>query len=449
MAAIAPPRKKWYWLFDLLFIGVLLAAGFLRFTGAGWGDLSIQHPDEDFLTSVTLGIQPVGTPADQLGIPPTLATQSWRGISSKAYPDCIVWGGYFDTNCSPLNPHNHGFSFYVYGDLPVIMTRYLATWLGQLGHLTLFGRYLSGVMDLGTLLLLFLIVRRVYNSRVALLASAFSAVAVEQIQQSHFYTTDNFVVFFMFLTLYFAVLIATGEWKSSPGKPVVDGMDEENAAKEPSPGSRIISDLKALVSNPLTLLTIGFGISLGMAAASKINAAVIAVTLPVALLVRYFQSNQRDVLNEAAGRRNMEDFLSKAFLFLIIGAVFSVLSFRVFQPYAFNGLGLDPQWLSNLREVRGQASPNSDLPWNLQWARRTHLYSFQNLTTWGLGLPLGILAWVGFLWMGWRMLKGDWRQHFLLWSWTAIYFVWQSLQYNPTMRYQLPIYPLLAMMAAW
>ena len=110
---------------------------------------------------------------------------------------------------------------------------------------------------------------------------------------------------------------------------------------------------------------------------------------------------------------------------------------------------LNPEWVQKVREQLQQASPNSDLPWNLQWARRTHLYSFQNLTVWGLGLPLGILAWAGFLWMGWRMLKGEWRQHILLWSWTAIYFVWQSLQYNPTMRYQLPIYPLLAMMAAW
>ncbi|MCL4259712.1 MAG: hypothetical protein KJZ52_03700, partial [Anaerolineales bacterium] len=39
--------------------------------------------------------------------------------------------------------------------------------------------------------------------------------------------------------------------------------------------------------------------------------------------------------------------------------------------------------------------------------------------------------------------------HALLWGWTAAYFLWQSFQFNPTMRYQLPIYPLLAMMAAW
>ena len=95
------------------------------------------------------------------------------------------------------------------------------------------------------------------------------------------------------------------------------------------------------------------------------------------------------------------------------------------------------------------ASPNADLVWALQWAKRTHLFSFQNLTIWGLGLPLGILAWAGFLWMGWRMVKGEWLKHLLLWSWMGIYFTWQSLQYNPTMRYQLPVYPLLAMMAAW
>jgi hypothetical protein len=49
--------------------------------------------------------------------------------------------------------------------------------------------------------------------------------------------------------------------------------------------------------------------------------------------------------------------------------------------------------------------------------------------------------------MGWRVVKGEWK-HALLWGWTAFYFIWQSLQFNPTMRYQLPVYPLLGMMAA-
>ena len=133
---------------------------------------------------------------------------------------------------------------------------------------------------------------------------------------------------------------------------------------------------------------------------------------------------------------------------MIAGGLATIISFRIFQPYAFDGIGLNEQWVKNISEQRAQATGDADLPWNLQWARRTHLYSFANLTVWGLGLPLGILAWAGFLLMGWRILKGEYK-HLLLWGWTAFYFLWQSLQFNPTMRYQLPVYPLLAMMAAW
>ena len=376
--AVTGPMHKSKWGFDLLVFIVLLVAAYFRFTGADWGELNIQHPDENFLTSVTLGIQPVGNPQNQLGTPPTLAAQNWRRISPQAYPDCKDWGGYFDTNCSPLNPHNRGFSFYVYGDLPVIMTRYLASWLGQIDRLTLFGRYLSGVMDLGTIFLLYLIVKRIYGSRVALLASAFSAVAVEQIQQSHFYTTDNFAVFFMFLTLYFAVLLATGEWKPAGRRPVVTDENEEEDPEKRSPFNSMLQHFfLELVSDPLTLLSIGFGIALGMAVASKINAAAIAVTLPIALLVRYSRSKPVDVSEAGTGRGHFEEFLGRTIIFLVIGAVVSLLAFRVFQPYAFNGFGLDPQWMANIREVRNQANPNSDLPWALQWARRNHLIPFR------------------------------------------------------------------------
>jgi YYY domain-containing protein len=51
--------------------------------------------------------------------------------------------------------------------------------------------------------------------------------------------------------------------------------------------------------------------------------------------------------------------------------------------------------------------------------------------------------------MGWRILKGEWRRHALLWGWTALYFSWQSIVWNSTMRYQMPIYPSLAIFGAW
>jgi hypothetical protein len=70
------------------------------------------------------------------------------------------------------------------------------------------------------------------------------------------------------------------------------------------------------------------------------------------------------------------------------------------------------------------------------------------MVEWGLGIPLGILSLIGFLWASWRMLKGDWQTHVVLWLWGGFYFVWQSLQFNPTMRYQMPTYPILVIYAA-
>jgi len=212
--------------------------------------------------------------------------------------------------------------------------------------------------------------------------------------------------------------------------------------------SAIIDYLKKVSRKPLFLFSLGFGFALGMAMASKINIAPLAIVLPAAFVLRYFIQKRAANHSPADHQPATIDYWTLTIVCLIAGGLATLISFRVFQPYAFDGLGLDPRWVADIKQQRAQATGEADLPWNLQWARRSHLFSFTNLTVWGLGLPLGILAWAGFLYMGWRILKGEWR-HALLWGWTAFYFLWQSLQFNPTMRYQLPIYPLLAMMAAW
>jgi YYY domain-containing protein len=412
------PEKKRLWLYDVLLIGVLLVGAYFRFSGINWGDLQYQHPDELFLTSVTYNISPVHSLAE-----------------------------YFDTATSTLNPNNTGASFFVYGTLPVFIVRGLADLTHQLDNLQLLGREMSALIDLATVALLYLLVKRLYGSRVGILAAMFSALAVMQIQQSHFYTTDNFATFFMLLAAYFAVEIIVCDNHAA-------GMVTEEAKKKKSSiVVRIGADLSGFFSDRLFWFSVAFGLALGMAVASKLNAFPIAILLPGGLAVRYFGGKEEELPPDGSAppvaRRSFEGFIAKMFVFMVVGALFSILAFRVFQPYAFSGLGLNPKWLSNIQEQQADASPNAGLLWNLQWARRTHLYSFDNLTVWGLGLPLGILAWAGFLWMAWRMVKGEWRKHIVLWSWTAIYFFWQSLQYNPNMRYQLPIYPLLAMMAAW
>ena len=256
---------------------------------------------------------------------------------------------------------------------------------------------------------------------------------------------DTFANLFIFLAIYFAVEVVVR--KSENGNRELDSQ-LNSEFQIPNLESRIAFYILRFIKDPLLLLSLGFGFSLGMAAASKLDAAPLAILLPGAFLLRYWIVDRKSVNDDTLNRSQSIEYWTLVAIYLIAGAVASIISFRIFMPYAFHGLGLNPAWIENMKELVGQSSGDVDVPFALQWARRSHLFSFDNLTIWGLGLPLGILAWIGFLVMLWRIIKGE-LQHLLLWGWTAIFFAWQSTAFNPTMRYQLPIYPLLCMMAGW
>jgi YYY domain-containing protein len=416
-------NKKRAWVYDLLLILVLAIAAFLRFSGMDWGELQNQHPDELFLSGVAGNLRAHACMDAGVSIdvcPPD--HQRWMSVSE-----------FFNTATSTLNPNNRGAPFYVYGTLPLFLVRYTYELLGpNAPDIKLLGREYSALADLLSILILYFIVARLYNRRAALLATLFSALAVMQIQQSHFFTVDLFMNPFIYLALYFAISIAYDSLKDNEQHPEFS--------------------FKTLPHDSVFWNSIFFGLALGLGAASKINAIVLALALPVALALRYgrqlWKNHQVAELTDEDSVPQKDDTWLLVFVYLIAGGLATLLTFRIFQPYAFIGLMPNMQWIGNLKEQYAQATGTADLPWNLQWARRTHLYSFTNLTVWGLGLPLGILTWIGFLYMAWRIVKGE-RQHILLWCWTAFYFTWQSMQFNPTMRYQLPIYPLLCMMAAW
>jgi 4-amino-4-deoxy-L-arabinose transferase-like glycosyltransferase len=424
-------KKSRLWIFDLILISVLLLAAYFRLTGLFWGENQFLHPDERFLVWVGTDISPVSSLSE-----------------------------YFDTANSSLNPHNRGHGFYVYGTLPMFLARYIVEWIyGHSGfkEMTEVGRSLSAIADILTVVLVYLIAKRVYDKRVALIAALFSTAAVAQIQHSHFFTMDTFLVFFSFLAFYFAIRIVTDDkdWErgateqSNDIKP--DPSQQENNIDQP-PGRKTRNPFHVfqIIHHPLLLPCLGFGIALGMAVASKLNAAPMALILPGALAFRLLElpPNKR------------ERYLVQSILFLGLAALVSLVTFRLLQPYAFSGpdfLGIkpNPQWLANIQELRAQSSGDVDFPPAMQWARRPVWFSGKNLVLWGLGLPLGILAWFGFLWAGWQMLtckdkkRSTLGRHALLWGWTAVYFTWQSLSQNPSMRYQLLVYPTLAIFAAW
>ncbi|PKN85658.1 MAG: hypothetical protein CVU46_10355 [Chloroflexi bacterium HGW-Chloroflexi-8] len=386
------------WTTTSILILILAASLYFRITGLFWGDYQYLHPDERFLIWVTADISSVDS-----------------------------MGDYFNTELSSLNPHNRGHGFYVYGDFPVIFTRYISESIVEnisWNNITQIGRGLSVFFDLGSVFLVYLIGKKLFSERIGLLASAFSGFAVLQIQQAHYYTVDTFATFFSTL----AVLIAVKIFKTN--------LDEKKDFKP--------NLFKFHIPYPNLLIVSGlFGIIVGIAAASKINTIFVAILLPISYFLLWNRYPDLDpVLKMGVITRD-----------LIFGGFLAFLAFRIFQPYAFEGpgffnIGINPKWLSNIKEISTLASGDVDYPPALQWARRDILFAAKNITLWGLGIPMSISLWLGMILMGWKIIQKNWK-YSIIWIWTFGYFVWQSSVENPMMRYQMPIYPLFALITAW
>jgi YYY domain-containing protein len=321
-------------------------------------------------------------------------------------PDSL--GEYFRTETSLLNPHNVGRTHFVYGTLPIFLIRYLAEFVQKLGinEVQLLGRTVAATFDMISVFLVFLIGSRLYRRRVGLLAAAFAATSVLLIQHSHFFVVDSYANTFILGGIYFAVRV----------------LDSGRLREY-----------------------LFFGLALGMAVASKISAFPLAGVVVLAAGLRAWQQPPEERLST----------LWIEFRGLLLAAFVSLLTFRILQPYAFTGTSffdvrLNTAWLEDLSEQSVQSSGAGNSPPAWQWADRTPiLFSLKNMVLWGLGPLLGITAWVSWGWALVRMFRGELRRHLLLVIWTGAFFLWQSMGFTAAMRYQLPVYPTLAILAAW
>jgi YYY domain-containing protein len=308
--------------------------------------------------------------------------------------------------------------------IPLTMTGYDGV------HLV--GRALSGLFDLACVLLVFVLGRRLYSVKVGLLGAALYAFAVLPLQQSHFYTVDTFGTFFALLTFYFAVRVAQGG---------------EAGRRGGGWGTYV-----------------ALGASLGASVACRINLAPLAAIALLAAGIRAWDDFKRMQADSRSGDGRLLSTLLQATLFrLLVMGLVTIAVFRVAQPYAFGGTNLldftfAEKWRDNMRTIRLLMGGDADSPPGHQWANRTpFVFPFVNMAYWGLGLPLGITAWVGWAVATWQVLRAltlnkgaaQVRPHILPVAWIGGMFLWQGLQYVQSMRYLLPIYPLLAMMAAW
>jgi 4-amino-4-deoxy-L-arabinose transferase-like glycosyltransferase len=262
--------EKRSWIYDVLFILVLMVAGYLRIAGYNWGEGQHQHPDELFLSGVLDNLRAKTCIDESIGIDNCpVEQQRWMSL-----------GQYFDASTSTLSPYNRGHAFFVYGNFPMVFTRIVYEVIGsdEVGNLKFFARQLSAIADLFTVFLLYLMASKMYGRKIGLFAATFSSFAVMQIQQSHFFTADTFLLMFMTLTLWFAVsILENREQRAESSEQDI----EVNSSRS------ILHYALSIIHSPLFLLTIGFGFALGLAMASKINAAVLALVLPLVFFVRY------------------------------------------------------------------------------------------------------------------------------------------------------------------
>jgi YYY domain-containing protein len=402
----------------------MLMGGYFRFVGWNWDDFFHFHPDERYLTSVATRL---GS-----GFSYDASCQEWDtncldrlARFQECYqrnPDTGGRGGYFDTQCSVYHPENVTNPHYVYGTLPLFMARAAADlvaqqtgdsiWTGFNG-LHLVWRALSASADMLVILLVFFIGVRLHGKWVGLLASILYAAAVLPIQQSHFGTTDATANLFVILGIFFAV-------------------------RAQDSGS--LWDYGA------------FGLALGAAVASRVNIAPLAGVIVVVALLHIIPAIDRRMLWSVRTR-----LVTFHFAGLVLAAFLSLLAFRVFQPYAFAGpgfFGILPaeDYIATLGHAQYGVSGEMDSPPNWQWVGRTpYLFAWQNMVLWGMGIALGLTGWLAWAWNGLRLIlgKAGATRNIVLFSWVLGYFLFAGGMWVMSMRYYLPLYAPLALLAAW
>jgi YYY domain-containing protein len=170
--------------------------------------------------------------------------------------------------------------------------------------------------------------------------------------------------------------------------------------------------------------------------------------------------------------------LQTAVLGVLIAAAVSMVVFRVAMPYAFadsqivretawqqtgqepgpisvairSVVGINPQWWNNMEQIQAQQTPEAFFPPALQWtARAPIIFPLTNMILYGMGLTAGLLAWLAFLWAVGRISQArpDWLAHALPVFWIGTYFLFMGTRWVKSIRYFLPLYPFLFLLAGW
>ncbi|MEO8189168.1 MAG: DUF2298 domain-containing protein [Acidobacteriota bacterium] len=355
-----------------IFLAILVAGALLRFVGLAWDEAHHLHPDERHISMVEENLE---------------------------FPKSIRQ--YFDSAASPLNPYNRKHDSFVYGTLPLFLTKAVAKLVHRPGYdgAYLVGRALSALFDLATVWLTYLIARRFGRRRAALGAAALMAFCPLGIQLAHFWTVDSFLTTFVAAALLGSVRIAQG--RSSWGGVAATG------------------------------------IAVGLAVACKVTALALFGAVGVALLVE-----------AAASGSGFPRSAFRVVLRSLLAAAAAYAAIRLALPYVFAGWKLDPRYIRDMQALMALSKSVAGFPPALQWAGRTVLFPLKNFVFWGAGPFFGIAALVTFgtaVATSWRSGR---RALLPLLLYAAVVCAYHSLTLSKSIRYFYPAYPVFAVVTA-
>ncbi len=366
----------------ILFIIIIFAA-FLRLYNVNWDQGFHLHPDERAITATI----------DKLKFP--------TSVSEFLSPQ------------SSWNPH-----FFAYGSFPMYLLRVTGNtlavfdpFLGQYGNINLLGRVLSAFADLITIILLFKIARKLFNSSVGLISAFFYAVSVLPIQLSHFYAVDTLLTCFILATLY---------------------------------------NLLRFYEKPTLKTAVVIGLFFGLALATKISASVLLASIGLALtsdfILIFLKNPHRPKHWLPHLPKSIRHLLEYAF---VIG-LSTLLTFVFMEPYA--AIDFDTFWQQTVQQSALTINPFF-FPYTLQFVGKIpYVYEFKNIFLWGLGPLIAALAFLGFIYFTYLIFKKEKSsqigKELIILVFFCIYVSIVGKFAVGFMRYMLPVYPLFALFAA-
>jgi YYY domain-containing protein len=381
----------------LALVAVLLVAAALRCYNINWDSGKLTHPDER--STVAFYAPSMHLPKD------------W---STALDPRKSTFNPFWDLNGQRRRSYTYGhFPLYLLTitaslahNLAPLAERLgvspetvqtLATANGSPGFAYV-GRFLMALADTFTVYLVYLIARRLYGQAAGLLAAALSAFTVTQIQLAHFFAVDPISTTFTLLALYGAMLMV----------------------------ERCTAGAAALT-----------GLGAGLAIASKFSALPILVAPVVAVLITAWRSRQDGPIVRAQALRHLVLAFVVAFLVFAVTSPFVLLDWSSFVEAV-------------IKEQGAMASGRADMPFTRQYRGTIpYLYHIEQQLRWGMGWPLGIVAFLG---LGWVLVRTLLRRakpgELIMLSWIVPYFGITGLFLAKFVRYMVPVVPLFTVMGA-